>query len=321
MKKIVPRTLGRWVAQGWLTNILSLNLCGRLCVLILCGCCAARADSDSKGEHSESLPAPREFAAKGVVKAIEPGRKTVVIDHEAIPDFMDAMTMPFRVKTTNELAAIEAGDAVSFRLLVTEEESWIDQLVTLKTAIPAGSLSSTLPAAQSTTNSKPHHPLLDYAFTNELGQPIRLADFRGKALALTFIFTRCPIPDYCPRLSKNFEEASRKLSEMPGAPPNWHFLSVSFDTQFDTPEVLKAYGKRFSYDPNHWSFLTGPADKIAELARLSDMQFESTGGLFSHNLRTLIIGPDGALRMNFPVGGNLTYDIVSEILKATTTTN
>ena len=120
---------------------------------------------------------------------------------------------------------------------------------------------------------RPDHPLLDYKFTNELGQAVSLNDFRGQALAITFFYTRCPLPDYCPRLSKNFQEASQKLESLPDAPANWHFLSISFDPEFDSPAMLKAYGESYQYDPKHWSFLTGPADKIAELAREAGVSY------------------------------------------------
>ena len=169
-------------------------------------------------------------------------------------------------------------------------------------------------AAAPTPGAK--HPLLDYAFTNELGQPVTLGQFRGQALALTFFFTRCPNPDYCPRLSKNFQEAAQKLRATPGAPTNWHFLSVSFDTEYDTPAVLKAYAQRYEYDPAHWSFLTGPPDKIAELAALNDVNFDRKGGFYDHNFRTLIIDPAGALQMMFPITGDISDDIADEILKA-----
>jgi protein SCO1/2 len=287
----------------------------------LCSLLAWGEQPGPAARNLASLPQPREFATRGVVQRLDPGGRSVVIQHEAIPDFMPAMTMPFHVKATNELAGMKAGDAVSFRLLVTEEESWIDQVNRIRSAVaPPDAAPAVIPAAVETPPPQ-RHPLLDYAFTNELGQVVRLGQFRGRALAITFIFTRCPIPDYCPRLSKNFEEAIRKLSNLPGAPTNWHFLTVSFDPEFDTPAVLKAYGERYGYDPRHWSFLTGPKDRIGELARLSDVQFEPNGAFFNHNLRTLIIDPTGQLRMSFPIGGDLSDAIVGEILKATATTN
>jgi protein SCO1/2 len=165
------------------------------------------------------------------------------------------------------------------------------------------------------------HPLLHYKFTNELGQAVSLSQFHGQALALTFIFTRCPIPEYCPRLSKNFQQAAQKLSSLPQAPTNWHFLSITFDPEFDTPPVLKAYAQTYKYNPRHWSFLTGPADKVAEFARLSDVNFSPEGSLFNHNFRTLIINAAGDLQMAFPTGGDLADAIVDEILKAASVTN
>ena len=96
--------------------------------------------------------------------------------------------------------------------------------------------------------------MLNYKFTNELGQAVSISDFHGQALAITFFFTRCPMPDFCPRLSKNFQEASKKLSARADIPTNWHFLSVSFDPEFDTPEVLKNYGKQYQYDAGALEF-------------------------------------------------------------------
>ena len=257
----------------------------------------------------------RTFLVKGIVKKLKPDEQIAIIQHETISNYMVSMTMPFKVKNPAELRGLQTGDEISFRLMVTEEQSWIDRIC--RTA------RKTLSFPQSnltTSNQGPpvadHHPLLDYQFTNELGQAVSLSRFKGEALAITFLFTRCPIPDYCPRLSKNFEEASKKLASLPDAPANWHFLSVSFDTDFDSPAVLKAYAERYHYDPKHWSFLTGPREKIAELARLSGVTIESEGAFFNHSFRTLIIDAAGQLQMSFPIGGNLSDALVAEILKA-----
>jgi protein SCO1/2 len=258
------------------------------------------------------------YAARGTVQKLEPGEKSIVVSHQAIPSYMDAMTMPFKVRQSEELNGLQAGDQISFRLSVTETESWIDNIVKLGT----GGTVAPAPASQSvaTVASDPrHHPLLDYSFTNELGQAVSLHSFAGQALAITFFFTRCPLPEFCPRLSKNLAEASRRLNSMNQAPTNWHFLSVTFDPAFDTPEVLKAYAEKYDYDPSHWSFITGPKDKIGELTRLSNVQFEPDSGLFNHNFRTMIIDASGRLQMVFPTSGDLSEAIVSEVLKAAVT--
>jgi len=261
----------------------------------------------------------REWDATGTVKDLRTNE--IVISHEAIADYMPAMTMPFKVKDRAELESVSPGDKIAFRLHVTDTESWIDHVAKTGTGSvspapnPAGS------TAASNTSPRKRHPLLDYKFTNELNQAVRLSDFHGQALAITFFFTRCPIPEYCPRLSKNFQEASRKLSALPNAPTNWHFLSVTFDPENDTPAALKGYAETYNYDSTHWSFLTGPTNEISELARLSDLKFQRDGALFNHDFRTQIIDAAGRLQMVFPVGGDLSDAIVRELLKAAAPTN
>src|SRR5256885_16567432 len=246
----------------------------------------------------------RTFAARGVVKQLKADDGTILLSHEAISNYMNAMTMPFKVKGPKELTDLRPGDQVSFRLSVTGTESWIDQVAKITASTPR---SAPLDPLEERVEERmlpipTHHPLLDYKFTNELGQQVSLSDFRGQALAITFFFTRCPIPDYCPRLSKNFQEASRKLSALPNAPTNWHFLSVTFDPENDTPAVLKGYAETYHYDPGHWSFLTGPTNEIGELARLSNLKFERDGAFFNHDFRTQIIDAAGRLQMVFPIG-------------------
>jgi protein SCO1/2 len=204
---------------------------------------------------------------------------------------------------------------------VTGTESWVDKFTKIGTV----SLKKNKPPPNiqngQTQPARARHPLWTYKFTNELEQAVSLSDFHGQALAITFFYTRCPLPEYCPRLSKNFQEASQKLESMPGAPANWHFLSFSFDPEFDTPAMLKAYGESYQYDPRHWSFLTGPTDQIAELARQSGVEYESDNGLINHNFRTLIIDAGGHLQMVFPTSGDLSDEIVAEIIKAAAVTN
>jgi protein SCO1/2 len=270
---------------------------------------------------NEGGSTPRAFAAVGVIQKIQPGAKTVVIKHQAISNYMDAMTMPFKVKEPGELAGFHRGDEITFQLHVTETESWVDGIAKIGTVPLGENKNPTNSQPAKIQVASPKHPLLDYKFTNELGQAVSLNDFRGQALAITFFFTRCPLPDYCPRLSKNFQEASQKLKSMTKVPGNWHFISITFDPEFDSPTMLKAYGESYGYDPAHWSFLTGPADKIGELARQSGVAYDADAGTINHNFRTLIVDASGHLQMVFPTSGNLSDAIVDEIIKAADATN
>ncbi len=264
-----------------------------------------------------SAPVRQTFPGRGVVQELPADGQTVIIKHEAISNYMAAMTMPFHVQTNAVLASLHAGDEVTFRLNVTSDHSWVDQIRRTGNA----PLAENHPAPIRPLFRLPSEQFMDYPLTNELGQPVCLNDFRGQALALAFFYTRCPLPDFCPRLSKNFQEASAKLRQLPGAPTNWHFLSISFDTAFDSPAMLRAYGDSYLYQPSHWSFLTGAPDQIHELAEVCGVNYTSDSGGFNHNFRTLIIDASGHLQMVFPFGGNISDDIVTQIIKGASVTN
>ena len=259
----------------------------------------------------------RNFAAQGVIQQLPADHQTVVIKHGAIASYMEAMTMPFKVKDSALLNGLAAGDEVTFQLHVTDDESWVDHIRKIGTAPVTVATSP----AVAPIDPLPPGSFMNYPLTNELGKTVTLQDFHGQALAITFFYTRCPLPDFCPRLSKNFSEATAKLRALPGAPANWHFLSISFDTAFDTPDMLKSYGELYGYHPNEWSFLTGSPAEIKELARLSGVNYTVDGGGFNHNFRTLIVDPAGHLQMTFPMGGDLSADIVTQILRAAAATN
>jgi protein SCO1/2 len=288
-----------------------------LLMLVLSGTKSAASIPSSS---AAATPA-RMFLAGGIVEEINADGWTITIRHGAVSNYMGAMTMPFKVKDQKELAGVRAGDEVTFQLHVTETESWIDQITKIGTVPLVKNIKPADPQSAQSQVAPAKNPLLDYKFTNELGQAVSLNDFHGQALAVTFFYTRCPLPEFCPRLSKNFQEASHKLEAMTDAPANWHFLSISFDTEFDTPEMLKAYGENYQYHPAHWSFLTGPPEKIAELARASGVTYESDNGTINHNFRTLIIDAGGHLQMIFPTGGDLSDQIAAEIIKAAAVTN
>lgn len=264
------------------------------------------------------------YPAKGVVQEVRTNSPIIVIRHQAISNYMNAMTMPFKVVESSALAGLHPGDEITFRLHVTTTASWVDQIKKTGTIpLPPGRTPASyepLPVV----NTMSANPLLFYHFTNELGRAVSLNDFHGQALAVTFFYTRCPLPDYCPRLSRNFQEASQKLAAMipqGGTPANWHFLSITFDPAVDTPEMLKAYGESYHYDPAHWSFLTGPPDKIAEVAKACGVEYAPADGTINHNFRTLIVDAAGHLQMVYPITGDLSGSIVEQMLKAAAATN
>jgi protein SCO1/2 len=269
--------------------------------------------------HKQSLPAPppqQTFVVNGLVRELEPDGKTVVIQHEAVSNYMAAMTMPFEVRDPKELRGLKPGDAISFRLIVTSKEGWIEGL-TRRQKSP-----DTWPAPPAVRVSRAVEPLgegdllPDYHFTNELGRAVSLDQYRGGVLVFTFFFTSCPFPNYCPRLTANFADAAAQLRQMPGAPARWHLLSISFDPTNDTPQRLQAYAENAHYDPAHWSFLTGDPVRISELADQFGEVFWVENGGISHNLRTVVVDARGRVRKIYEGNKWTAADLVREMTKA-----
>ena len=173
--------------------------------------------------------------AKGVVIEVATAGKKVTIKHETIPGYMQAMTMPFDVKDTNELTGLAPGDVVTFRIVVQGNEGWIDQIQ--KTGATTNTPPTTGPfrAVRDVEPLNEGDVLPEYHFTNQLGQAFSTAQFKGQALAITFLFTRCPFPNFCPLMANNFSQTARKLLATPNAPTNWHLLTITFDPENDTP--------------------------------------------------------------------------------------
>jgi len=261
------------------------------------------------------------FFVKGIVQEVMAERKKVKIAHEEIPDYMGAMTMTFDVKDAGELAGLQSGDEVSFRMIVTEKDGWIDQVKKLRAGVATPSNSpDSFRRVREVDPLNVGDVVPDYRFTNELCQAVSLSDFKGKAVAFTFIFTRCPFPTFCPRMSSNFDEAYKKLKAMPDASTNWHLLTLTFDPQFDTPAVLKAYARRYSYDPKHWSYLTGDLTDITAIAEQFGLLFwkpspnDPVG--ISHNLRTVVLDAERRVQRVFSENEWKAEELAAELMKA-----
>jgi len=164
------------------------------------------------------------------------------------------------------------------------------------------------------TNTPGISAIPSFALTNELGQPFSFQQFKGQAVALTFFFTRCPIPEFCPRLSRSFAQASQKLGSMPNGPTNWHLVSVSFDP-VDTPAVLRRYAQQYHYDSNHWTFVTGKPADVRALTAGFGLSVAPEAGIFNHDFRTVIFDATGRLQAIWPFGGDTTDYLVQELVK------
>lgn len=231
------------------------------------------------------------YEVRGVLQSTDVARGRAVIAHEAIPGYMAAMTMEFIAAQPTDLAELVPGDVLTFRLQVRETQSRIEDL--RKVA------HTTLPPPPPAPTLDPHAELLpDAALVDERGQPFRLADMKGGALAVTFIFTRCPLPEFCPRMSAQFAIAQREL--IASAPDGkWRLLSITMDPAYDTPARLAEYATHFHPLPERWKFATGEESEIAKLGSALGLIKEGTGAALTHNLRTIVVDPTGRVQRVF----------------------
>lgn len=234
----------------------------------------------------------RDFTVRGVVQEERLAKSQLIVKHEEIPNYMDAMTMPFQVRDPKIFDSVKPGDAITFQLHVTEEDHWIDGVKIVGNGEKEAPRKKVMDIAQ----FAPGDTLPNLTFTDERGQPLRLEDYRGKALAVTFIYTRCPLPDFCPLLSEKFRIVQETLLADPAAPKNWQLLSVTIDPEHDTADVLQRYAKIQKADAAHWKFATGELRDITVLGLRSGLEFWEGGSEITHNLRTVVFDAQGRMR-------------------------
>jgi protein SCO1/2 len=239
----------------------------------------------------------KRYDLKGKVVSVNKAEKRVTVMHEEIPEYMDAMTMPFAVRKNDYwvLDVLKPGDKVSAALVVDNGLSWIENIViTQESATAAGpSDKSDAPPEAEAGDVLPNFSLI-----NQDGKQIRMSQYKGRALILTFIYTRCPLPDYCPLMSNNFAAIERELKKNQSLYDRTHLLSISFDTAYDTPKVLKSYGGAYTENYSsekftHWEFATGTPEEIRDIAGFFGLRYYKESNQIVHGLRTAIITPDG----------------------------
>lgn len=238
------------------------------------------------------LAAPNRYSGHGLVLAVN--GKTVTISHEKIPGYMDAMVMPFKVKDAALLKGVERGRQVYFRLAVEKDESYIDHIV-VTSADPVDPSKWQTPVVSQLVHSGEMAP--DFRLVDHNRQPVSLSQFRGKLVAVNFIYTRCPLPDYCPRMTDNFAGLKKRFKDRLGK--DLVLLTITIDPQYDTPEILKAYAKVFGGgEAQGWYYLTGSKQEITRVSGSFGLEYWPDEGTIMHNLQTGIIDRDGRMAAN-----------------------
>jgi len=270
-----------------------MGVCAWLLLLISSGLSASTYPAASGGGDLES------YIAQGEVKKIAPDDHHVTVHHQAIPGYMMEMTMDFRVKSADQLEAVSVGDKITFVLHVNQQTEWIDHIRKVGHATGVGSPATVLPITapgKLTIGDQ----LPDGDFVTEDGRTMRFSDFRGKVVAFTFFFTRCPLPDYCPLMNRHFYQTRELLLSTTNAPKNWQFLSLSFDGEFDHPETLATYAKMYRGESSQqWLFATASRDTLAQVGVPLGLMIMRQDAGIAHNLRTVVLDAKGAIYHQF----------------------
>ena len=258
------------------------------------------------------------YKLRGVVISTDASHGIVVLKHEAIPGFMEAMTMPYQLKDASVLGELHPGDTITADLLVSKKS---DQTMLLDHIVVVAQAKPDYKPAVFYHVPAPGDAVPDFQLRNQDGRPIHLSQFRGRQLLITFIYTRCPSPNFCPLVTRNFAAIDRQLAADPVLYAKTHLLCVSFDPDHDTPERLRAYGVTYigSDDKStfaHWDFSVPAKPELKKMAEFFDLGMTYGGDeMITHTLSTTLIGPNGKVAAFYPGNEWTPAQIVADVKK------
>jgi protein SCO1/2 len=248
---------------------------------------------------SRTAPDQRAYPLQGQVQSIDAPRKLVTLKHGEIKGFMPAMTMPYEVEDPKVLDTLAAGDLIDSTLVVFSSGAHLRNVRKIGTApLEKPPADAPMPSASSGFELiKPGERVPDAPFVDQNGRKRRFSSFEGRPIVMTFIYTQCPLPTFCPLMDRHFATMQKTLKDDP-ALARVHLVTVSFDPSVDTPPVLRKHAKELNADLSRWTFLTGDRDEIDRFAArfgVSVARAMNDPGNITHNLRTVIIKADGTL--------------------------
>lgn len=262
-----------------------------MALLLLAALAACGPGGPGEDEAAESVDAER-YELEGEVVAADAERGTLTVAHEEIPGFMGAMTMPFNVREDWVFAAADPGARIQATLVVAGDASWLEEIVITGSPEEGAAARAVVEAAE------PGARVPEIPLVNQDGETIGLEDHRGAYLVLTFIYTRCPLPDFCTRMSAHFARLREAIEADPRRYGDARLLSVTIDPEYDTPEVLREYASRYVDTDaaaafSRWQFARAEPTDLAELAQFTGLRYHPGEDEVVHNLRTALIDPEG----------------------------
>jgi protein SCO1/2 len=262
---------------------------------------------------STACSSAREYELRGQILAVDASRQELTIKHEDIKGFMPGMTMPFKVRDARSLEGRAPGELIRATLVVEDTTGVLTNVTVTGRAPLTGP-----PPAPRVDVLQPGDAIPDTALVDQSGRAQTLSSWRGQVLAVTFIYTRCPVPDFCPRMDRRFGEVQQLVAGDPALRGKVHLFSVSFDPDHDTADDHAVHAKKAGADPEIWSFMTGErADVTRFVARFGISVAAGPEGSqeIMHNLRTAIIDGRGRL-VTVLSGGDWTADALIAAMRS-----
>lgn len=274
-------------------------------LLIACAGCGSGGErtEPERGAGTQGLEASAEksrsartYALRGEVVGIDREMGDVQIRHEEVPGLMPAMTMPFDLKGNPALEDLRVGDRIEARLVIDADRSRLEDLTVVEMADPLESA-----RAEGLTDFgkpvllEPGEIVPDFNMTTQDDTVIRLSDLRGHVVVLTFIYTRCPFPDYCPLMDRKFADLARRVRLLGSQGDATRLLSISFDPEHDTSEVLRKHAKLVGAAPPLWSFAVASHEELRKIAAPLGLSYSPVSGEIMHSLSTAVISKQGRL--------------------------
>jgi protein SCO1/2 len=240
------------------------------------------------------------YQVTGIVLTVDQAHRTFSVSCAAIPGYMEAMTMQYAVRDSRQLADLQPGAYVEFTLVVDKKDSYAEGIKPhrFESSEAEPMLVRRLQLLQPPGSSvQPGQAVEDFTLTDQTGQRVALSQFAGQVVALTFIYTTCPLPNYCFRLSNNFGRLKKRFAARMGR--DLVLLSITFDPVHDQPKVLAQYAATWKADPASWHFLTGTLDEVKTVCRRFGLNFWQADGLLAHSMHTLVIDRHGKLAADY----------------------
>lgn len=266
--------------------------------MILFSACQRPIASNTSSATQPASPNAKRFALHGKVISVDKPNKRAKIEHDEIPGFMEGMTMDFPIHEDWVWDDLVVGSEIRAELVVdntANDPFWLEKI-----GISAANPNQPSPPLNDNF-AQIGQPVPSFKLVNQDGRPISINDFQGKALAITFIYAKCPLPDYCIRMSTNFSDAANLIKKDDQLKDKLRLLSISFDPANDTPQSLRSYGIGYlGNDPKTefdvWQLAVGKDAEVRKIADFFGLRYEvdeTDKTKINHSLRTAIIGPDG----------------------------